>query len=527
MKVAMSSGHGKYIRGAAGSPVPPQLDEVNEARRVVEQVAKELRARGVTTVTFHDDTSHDQNTNLNTIVNWHNKQSRDLDVSIHFNAYDGSAHGTECLYVTQQSLSSKVASAVANAGGFTNRGAKKRTDLFFLNNTHEPAILDEVCFCDNTSDSNKYNAHFNSICDAIAAAISGVEEGEPDQPEEPDEPHPEDPLDVPLDSRPVIGEGDEGVDVGDLQTLLNGTDLRPGLVVDEDFGALTDSATKNYQASRGLDVDGIAGPQTWGALYAGKQGLPPPPHALSTHDIEVICELANSSAIARYSWKDRGQAPVGYTQGMALAYAQTYRKFNQNHPAAVDMAKASTDSDKDALNVYRSNFDNLGMNNESSNANTLRHLYALMIGHGMRESSGRHCEGRDMSADNVQSDTAEAGLFQTSYNAHSASDPEFDNLMEEYTQSENKATCYISQFDDGVSCSSSDWSCYGSGDGYTFQRLCKECPAFAVETCALTLRNLCNHYGPIIRKETELRADADKMLQQVQDYIDQAYEGDV
>ena len=132
-----------------------------------------------------------------------------------------------------------------------------------------------------------------------------------------------------------------------------------------------------------------------------------------------------------------------------------------------------------------------------------------------------------MSADNVQSDTAEAGLFQTSYNAHSASDPEFDNLMEEYTQSENKATCYISQFDDGVSCSSSDWSCYGSGDGYTFQRLCKECPAFAVETCALTLRNLCNHYGPIIRKETELRADADKMLQQVQDYIDQAYEGDV
>jgi hypothetical protein len=45
-----------------------------------------------------------------------------------------------------------------------------------------------------------------------------------------------------------------------------------------------------------------------------------------------------------------------------------------------------------------------------------------MLGHGMRESSGRHCEGRDLSADNVQSDTAEAGLFQTSYNAHSATE---------------------------------------------------------------------------------------------------------
>ena len=146
-----------------------------------------------------------------------------------------------------------------------------------------------------------------------------------------------------------------------------------------------------------------------------------------------------------------------------------------------------------------------------------------MLGHGMRESSGRYCEGRDQAATNVQSDTAEAGLFQTSYNAHSASDPEFDNLMDEYSQSQNKATCYLSQFDDGVSCSSGEWECYGSGVGYTFQDLCKHCPAFAVETCALTLRNLCNHYGPIIRKETELRADADAMFKMVQNYVDDAY----
>src|SRR6516162_11089550 len=99
MKVAMSSGHGKYIRGASGSPVPPQLDEVNEARRIVDRVAEMLSCPK-----FHDDTSRDQSTNLSIIVSWHNRQSRDLDVSVHFNAYDGNAHGTEVLYVSSSGL---------------------------------------------------------------------------------------------------------------------------------------------------------------------------------------------------------------------------------------------------------------------------------------------------------------------------------------------------------------------------------------------------------------------------------------
>jgi hypothetical protein len=92
--------------------------------------------------------------------------------------------------------------------------------------------------------------------------------------------------------------------------------------------------------------------------------------------------------------------------------------------------------------------------------------------------------------------------------------------MTEYSASANKATCYLTVFDDDVSCTSDEWDCYGSGAGYAFQKLCKECPAFAVETCALTLRNLCNHYGPIIRKESELKRDADVMFQAVQDYMD-------
>lgn len=322
-----------------------------------------------------------------------------------------------------------------------------------------------------------------------------------------------------VEDRPTLENGDSGPDVVDLQRMLP---RFPG-EVDGDFGDITEEAVRRYQRTRGLEIDGIVGKETWQALYDNKPPLPPPeppPDALSYEQRVEIVNIANESDIADYSWQDRGEAPAGYTQGMALAFAQSYLKLQAGHPAVVEMAKARTDSDKDALNVYKSDYQRLGMNNEHYGINTLRHLYALMLGSGMRESSGRHCEGRDLSADNVSSDTCEAGLFQTSYNAHGASDPEFDQLMLEYSMSD--ATCYLEAFSEGVSCSSSEWDSYGSGAGREFQDLCKNCPAFAVETHALTLRNLCNHYGPIIRHEVELKREAEEMLQAVQDYMDES-----
>jgi N-acetylmuramoyl-L-alanine amidase len=193
MKICISSGHGLHIRGARGSPVPPELDEVDEARRVVDRVHQILTDNGVISQKFHDNTSYDQSTNLSTLVNWHNAQgAHDLDVSVHFNAYDGSAHGTEVLYVTQSVLAGDVSEAISDAGGFTNRGAKYRGDLYFLNNTREPAILIETCFCDNTSDSNKYNDRFEDICVAVAESIAGINIDEQPPIEPPIEPEPPD-----------------------------------------------------------------------------------------------------------------------------------------------------------------------------------------------------------------------------------------------------------------------------------------------------------------------------------------------
>ena len=323
---------------------------------------------------------------------------------------------------------------------------------------------------------------------------------------------------IPVEDRPMVEEGDTGPDVADMQGMI------PFFTGDKDgdFGPITKDNVLCYQFSRGLGVDGQCGQQTWGALYDEAPAVitppVPPPNPLTPQQQTRIKEIANSSRIADYSWRDRGQAPDGYIQGMALAFAQTYLKLKVEHPAAIEMSKAVTTSDKDALKVYGQDFRSLGMSNSQSGSDTLRHLYALMLGSGMRESSGQYCCGRDQSADNTDANTCEAGTFQTSYNANGASDPEFNQLMVEYGTGQSPG--YVEAFAQDVSCSSADWACYGSGPGLLFQRLCKLMPAFAVETHGLTLRNLCNHYGPINRHEVELKSDADKMFKDVQDYID-------
>ena len=168
--IVISVGHGKKIRGASGKTqsTPWGLDEVDEACRVVPEVAKRLTRAGHKVVTFFDETSTTQDQNLKTIVEFHNSQTRDVDVSFHFNASDGEGHGVEVLYVTQEDLAGRISAAIAAAGGLKNRGAKYRGDLYVLNNTDEPAVLIEVCFCDNEGDCAAYRDKFDAICQAIA-----------------------------------------------------------------------------------------------------------------------------------------------------------------------------------------------------------------------------------------------------------------------------------------------------------------------------------------------------------------------
>lgn len=253
----------------------------------------------------------------------------------------------------------------------------------------------------------------------------------------------------------------------------------------------------------------------WSSQKFLTASLPESPSSLKA----TIIEIANSSGIATFNWPDRGIAPRGYTRGMALTFARVYCKFRSDSPYALEMAKANTgNSAKDALSHYATKFQQLGMDNEASSAVTLRHLFVLLLGLGMRESSGRHCEGRDQSATNTTSDTAEAGLFQTSWNARSAN-ALLPALFEDY---HTNPAGFLDVFKEGVTPKPKDLQNFGSGNGKEFQRLSKECPAFAVEFAAIGLRNVRKHWGPINTRAALLRPEADRMFLRVQQAVDES-----
>jgi peptidoglycan hydrolase-like protein with peptidoglycan-binding domain len=498
MKICISSGHGKYIRGASGPPpIPPFCDEVDEARKIVETSATELRKLGVEVLTFHDNTSHDQSTNLSTIVAWHNKQSRDLDVSVHLNCYDGSAHGVEVLYVSQQELAAKISTAIAKIG-FTNRGAKKRTDLAFLNGTDEPAVLLEVLFCDNRGDCDRYRSHFADVCRAIAESLSGqqVQPGPtPPQPPQP-EPAPEPPP-QPV-GHPMLSEGSEGPAVVELQTVL-------GLPTDGDFGNITATQVEGFQKACGLSPDAIVGPMTWDAVDELERRL-----------VDGDERLADASPIDEYEWPDRGISPPGYITGMSLCYAITAQDFEKAAAYAGTMAKGLGSSDVDALKWYESDLKAKGCKLDTA-ADRLRSLFVLMIGLSMRESSGRYCEGRDLSAgsSSTQSDTCEAGLMQTSWNIRSA-DASLPGLLTEYWNNPNG---FRQEFAENVDPTAENLDVAGTGEGARYQWLAKFCPAFAVMTSGVGLRKRKDHWGPIKRKEVTINKDAWALLKQIDDTL--------
>ena len=146
---------------------------MDEAIRVMNRVAELLKTRGVQVKTFTDSVSTSQNENLNRITEYHNSQNRELDISVHFNAYQFTPEGmgTEVLFITQQTLAAELSAAIASVG-FKNRGAKKRTDLWFLNQTTMPSVLLEVCFVDSLADSDLYRERFEDVASAIVNVLA-------------------------------------------------------------------------------------------------------------------------------------------------------------------------------------------------------------------------------------------------------------------------------------------------------------------------------------------------------------------
>ena len=114
---------------------------------------------------------------------------------------------------------------------------------------------------------------------------------------------------------------------------------------------------------------------------------------------------------------------------------------NTSAPVAKILNAADTnDSKKDALNYYKNVFSRLGILTSAPGIEAVQAIYSLGMGLGMRESSGKYCEGWDKSAgSNRPSSAAESGTFQVSYDSMAASS-ELKKLYLPENENNNDAT---------------------------------------------------------------------------------------
>ena len=168
--ITISPGHWTIGTGARDL-----IDEVTEARKVAKRVTEILRKANIQTNYIEDNVSKNQKQNLTYLVTQHNKTTRQLDVSIHFNASgkrENRGIGTEVLYYDAKGLAAKVSKAISQASGLIDRGPKQRKELAFLANTNKTAILLEVCFVNSIVDTAIYNRDFEKVCQGIAKELA-------------------------------------------------------------------------------------------------------------------------------------------------------------------------------------------------------------------------------------------------------------------------------------------------------------------------------------------------------------------
>ena len=115
--------------------------------------------------------------------------------------------------------------------------------------------------------------------------------------------------------------GSTGRAVADVQREL-------GMEVDGIFGASTDQSVRVYQGNEDLAVDGIVGPQTWGALFGSGGGTGPAAN-VGGPDLDVGPAVAND------------RTPVGNRTQFAVRMAAE-TELDENERAGLRAAKAAS-----------------------------------------------------------------------------------------------------------------------------------------------------------------------------------------
>ena len=176
MKVFLNPGHapnGNPDPGACGCG----LRECDIAKSIADLVESYLTAAGVEVV------GNLQIDGLYDIVSASNRTDADVFISIHCNACNGNANGTEVWHYYGSGEGEKLADCIQNqivdALGTVDRGVKGAkpgvNGLYVLNNTDAVAVLVELAFIDNESDAALLRERQDEFARAIARGVTDYE----------------------------------------------------------------------------------------------------------------------------------------------------------------------------------------------------------------------------------------------------------------------------------------------------------------------------------------------------------------
>lgn len=178
MKIGLRGGHSKKVQGAIGL-----VNEYEQMQKFYTHVSKLLTEYGHTVVDCNSNGAT-SSAELKEGITKANDANVDLFISLHMNAYDGNANGTECIVYSESSKSYSYAKRICEnfaSLGFKNRGVKINS-LYEMKNIKAPNIIFEICFCDSKTDIDIYNKYSweqlaHKLCNAVDSNIpSGPEE---------------------------------------------------------------------------------------------------------------------------------------------------------------------------------------------------------------------------------------------------------------------------------------------------------------------------------------------------------------
>ncbi|WP_353929972.1 N-acetylmuramoyl-L-alanine amidase [Okeanomitos corallinicola TIOX110] len=280
------------------------------------KVISKLKSLGHTAISCTPSSARSVSQSLGRRCDTANRNRVDVFVSIHFNAFNGRANGTEIFAMSDAGR--KIAQPVLNEIiklGFFNRGVKNGSHLYVVRNTNMPGILVECCFIDSAKDMQIYDSE--AMANAIVKGLTGKVASAPVSTVKDEEQNTDTTilrLQKALNQLKITDKNGKTLDednfigpattsavekfqriVGILPTgmansattwsainqilskrLVQGNQTtgaimryiqyRVGSVADGIYGPNTEAAIKRFQQQNGLTADGIVGPATWQKL---------------------------------------------------------------------------------------------------------------------------------------------------------------------------------------------------------------------------------------------------------------------